>query len=182
MPKVVLVVEDDFDTLNPLSELLRIKGYTVITASEADRGLNIARERRPDLIITDIVLPGKSGLHFILSVRGDEKIKSTPIIVISGCGPMILVEAESAGADCCLEKPLIIERFWAAIDHVLGRGQDQVPAGTAEKQDPGRGLATEIDRLVETLRHCSTKAEREEVLKRLKEHIIELHARKTSCA
>lgn len=182
MPKVVLVVEDDFDTLNPLSELLRLKGYNVITASEAERALIIARDRQPDLIITDIVLPGKSGLHFITNIRNDERINLTPIIVISGCGPMILVEAESAGADCCLEKPISIDRLWAAIDHVLGKAQDQQPVASAEIQDSGRALATEIDRLVETLRHCSTKAEREDVLRQLKEHIIELHARKTSCA
>ncbi|HWP43272.1 MAG TPA: response regulator, partial [Blastocatellia bacterium] len=113
MPKTVLVVEDDFDTQHPMAELLRLKGYSVLTASDAERALELAREWRPDLIITDIVLPGKSGLHFISVVRNDSLIKSTPILVISGCGPMILVEAESAGADYCLEKPINIDQFWA---------------------------------------------------------------------
>src|ERR1044071_9763131 len=72
MKKTVQVVEDDFDTLHPLAELLRLKGYTVITASDAEQALQIARKQKPDLIITDIVLPGKSGLHFITAVRSDE--------------------------------------------------------------------------------------------------------------
>src|SRR5215210_1291952 len=118
--RTVLVVEDDFDTLYPLAELLRLKGYIVTTASDAEKALAVARSRQPDLIITDIVLPGKSGLHFIMNVRNDQIIQSTPIIVISGCGPMILVEAEGAGADCCLEKPISIDLFWAAIEQVFG--------------------------------------------------------------
>jgi len=181
--RTVLVVEDDFDTLHPLAELLRLKGYTVSTATEAEQGLTVARQQRPDLIITDIALPGKSGLHFISGVRRDEQIKSTPIIVISGCGPMILVEAEAAGANCCLEKPISIDHFWAAIDQVFGSGpESEVPTPMNWREDPGPALAGEIDSLVETLRHCTTKSEREEVLKRLKERILKLQSRNTTCA
>ena len=181
--RTVLVVEDDFDTLHPLAELLRLKGYTVRTATEAEQGLAVARQQRPDLIITDIALPGKSGLHFIGAVRQDPQIKATPIIVISGCGPMILVEAEAAGADCCLEKPISIDLFWAAIDEVFGNApEEESLTPTDLGEDPGRALAGEIDRLVETLRHCKTKSEREDVLKRLKERILKLQARNVSCA
>ena len=182
MKKTVQVVEDDFDTLYPLAELLRIKGYTVITASDAEQALQIARKQKPDLIITDIVLPGKSGLHFITAVRGDETIKSTPIIVISGCGPMILVEAEGIGADFCLEKPINIEVFWAAIDQVFGVNRESDAPKVTGAADDGRTLANEIDKLVEKLRDCNTKGEREDVLRRLKERILEIQARNKSCA
>lgn len=181
--RTVLVVEDDFDTLHPLAELLRLKSYEVSTATEAEQGLTVARRQRPDLIITDIALPGKSGLHFISAVRSDEQIKSTPIIVISGCGPMIMVEAEAAGANCCLEKPISIDRFWAAIDQVVGAAPEMEPPKPMDwREDSGRALAGEIDGLVETLRHCTTKTEREDVLKRLKERILKLQARNANCA
>ena len=181
MPKTVLVVEDDFDTQYPLAELLRLKGYSVITASDAEQAISITHLHIPDLIITDIVLPGKSGLHFIASVRNDERIKSTPILVISGCGPMLLVEAESAGADCCLEKPIHIESFWAAIEQMAGIARveeaknDFDTSGQVKLAE--RSLAGEIDDLVERLRLTSSKAEREDVLKRLKDRIRRLHAR-----
>lgn len=181
--RTVLVVEDDFDTLHPLAELLRLKGYAVSTATEAEQGLEVARRQRPDLIITDIALPGKSGLHFIGAVRKDDQIKSTPIIVISGCGPMIMVEAEAAGANCCLEKPISIELFWSAIGQVFGTAPDsEGPKPLDWSDDPGRLLAGEIDGLVESLRNCTTRAEREEVLKRLKERILKLQARNANCA
>ena len=177
MSKTVMVVEDDFDTLNPLAELLRLKGYVVITASDAERALTVARKRRPNLIITDIVLPGKSGLHFISSIRQDDAIRTTPIIVISGCGPMILVEAESAGANVCLEKPIHINLFWSAIDQVLGESSVVETAQAARAAGATNGTAGEIDSLVEKLRHCSSRDEREDVLKQLKEQILKLHAR-----
>ncbi|HSB10895.1 MAG TPA: response regulator [Blastocatellia bacterium] len=179
----VLVVEDDFDTLHPLAELLQLKGYDVSTATEAERGLSVARQRRPDLIITDIALPGKSGLHFISAVRQTDEIRSTPIIVISGCGPMILVEAEAAGANCCLEKPISIELFWSAIDQIFGGAVElEIPKPVDWSDEQSPALAGEIDGLVETLRHCTTKDEREAVLKRLKERILKLQARSSTCA
>jgi DNA-binding response OmpR family regulator len=183
MKKTVLVVEDDFDTLYPLAELLRLKGYIVITAPDAEKALAIARSKQPDLIITDIVLPGKSGLHFIMAIRNDEIIKSTPIIVISGCGPMILVEAEGVGADCCLEKPISIDLFWASIEQVFGtsRNTDNIKSKVGSDDD-GRALANEIDRLVERLRDCSSKVEREDILKRLKSRILEFQSRNKTCA
>lgn len=185
MTKTVLVVEDDFDTLHPLAELLRLKGYSVTTASDAELALAAARASRPDLIITDIVLPGKSGLHFILNIRNDEVLKSTPIIVISGCGPMILVEAESAGANCCLEKPLNINLFWDAVRHFFQiTEEDPEPVGTGEvaQEIPAAPPATEIDLLVEELRHCSSRNEKEDVLRRLKQQILQLHASNRNCA
>lgn len=181
--RTVLIVEDDFDTLHPLAELLRLKGYAVSTATEAQQGLTVARHHPPDLIITDIALPGPSGLHFIGQVRRDQHLTSTPIIVISGCGPMILVEAEAAGANCCLEKPINIDLFWSAIDQIFGGAiEAETPRQTDSREDHGRVLAGEIDSLVETLRHCATKNEREEVLARLKERIRKLQERNTNCA
>jgi DNA-binding response OmpR family regulator len=175
--RTVLVVEDDFDTLYPLAEMLRLKGYTVSTATEAEQGFSLARQQRPDLIITDIALPGKSGLYFITGVRRDEQIKATPIIVISGCGPMVMVEAEAAGANCCLRKPISIDLFWAAIDRVLGAGEEsETPVSTVSSEDRERALAGDIDGLVEALRRSTTKEEREKVLKRLKESIRELQS------
>lgn len=183
MKRTVLVVEDDFDTLQPLAELLRLRGYNVTTASDAERGLSIARESPPDLIITDIVLPGKSGLHFITSVRSNQRLKPTPIIVISGCGPMVLVEAEAAGANVCLEKPISIDLFWRAIDQVFGASRADEREKRAEpSEDRSRALAGEIDDLVETLRHCKNKVEKEDTLKRLKARILEIQTRRTNFA
>ncbi|MGH9566085.1 MAG: response regulator, partial [Candidatus Angelobacter sp.] len=59
-PKI-LVVDDKFDTLLLLRELLSSRGYDVITATEADRARDMVHSDRPDLVLLDVVMPGKSG-------------------------------------------------------------------------------------------------------------------------
>jgi len=179
----ILVVEDDFDTLYPLAELLRLKGHTAITASNAEQALRMARETGPDMIITDIVLPGKNGLQFIAALRNDAALRATPIMVISGCGPMILIEAETIGANVCLEKPINIELFWNALQELLELASSrEVAEPVSGDTTDRRAAASEIDRLVEQLRYCSTKQEREDMLKQLKQRILEMQARRKTCA
>jgi len=176
MAKKILVVEDDFDTLYPLAELLRLKGYEVETSSNAEQGLQVAGQQRPDLIITDIVMPGKSGLHLIQQVRGDESISGTPIVVITGCGPAILVEAESAGADCCIEKPIEVDPLFAVVERLIeaaatcGEGEDEEVS-----KEPHGKAADDLDRIVEQLRHATSSEEKEILLKQIKESVFELH-------
>jgi DNA-binding response OmpR family regulator len=181
--RTILVVEDDFDTLYPLAELLRLKGHMAITASNAEQALRMARETKPDMIITDIVLPGKNGLQFIAAVRNDATLRAVPIMVISGCGPMILVEAETIGANVCLEKPINIELFWNALQELLESAEKRGDAESVIGESTDRrAAAAEIDRLVEQLRYCSSKQEREDMLKQLKQRILEMQARRKSCA
>ena len=173
MKKNVLLVEDDFDTQHPLAEILQLKGYAVATASDAERAFSAARAKRPDLIITDLMLPGKSGLDLIIRVRKDPAIKSIPIVVLSGCAPHMLHDALRAGADFCLEKPIHFERFWETLERLIGKQRDiaRVEAGTAAGDLDG-GIAGQIDYLVEQLRHSPTGEEREKILRLLKQHIL----------
>lgn len=174
----VLVVEDDFDTLHPLAELLGLKGHSVLTASDAEQGMRLASQQRPDIIITDIALPGKSGLHFINRVRRDPRLGRLPIIVISGCGPAVMVEAEAAGANFCIEKPISLDLFWQAVTMSLGRSSAAEAAVghdlMAEPEDP---VAKDIDRLVAELRSSGSRPERDHILSELKKCILELHGR-----
>ena len=181
MAKKILVVEDDFDTLYPLAELLRLKGYEVETCSNAEQGLQVAGQQRPDLIITDIVMPGKSGLHLIQRVRGDESMSGTPIVVITGCGPAIMVEAESAGADCCIEKPIEIEPLFAVVERLIEAAEDSEEGeGASGSKDLHTQAADELDRIVEQLRQATSREEKEMLLKQIKESVFELHRKGAS--
>lgn len=96
---------------------------------------------------------------------------------------MVLVEAEAAGANVCLEKPISIDLFWSAIDQVFGAPQAGEREIRAEaREDRGRTLASEIDDLVETLRNCTNKVEKEATLKRLKARILEIQTQRTNVA
>ncbi len=170
MSKTILIVEDDFDTLHPLSELLRLRGYEVVTATEADAALTLARRHKPALILTDIALPGASGLSLISNVRRNEDISSTPIIAISGCGPVVFLEAQAAGADLCIAKPINIESFWAAVEFMSGEAAESSIPIAADQPESSR--ASVIDRLVDELRTASSRDLRDDCLKRLKSQIL----------
>jgi DNA-binding response OmpR family regulator len=172
--KTVLLVEDDFDTLHPLSELLCLKGYQTVTASEGGLALSLARQHRPDLIVTDIALPGANGLQFIQNVRRDSDICGTPIIVISGCGSVIMLEAAGAGADICLDKPIDLDRLWQAFDIVFP--PESLPKPPREESEPP--IAAEIDHLVDKIRSSTSRDERDDYLKRLKAQILKIQQAK----
>jgi DNA-binding response OmpR family regulator len=165
--KSVLVVEDDFDTLHPLAELLSIKGYKAYTASEGAEALRIAEKFKPDLVITDIVLPGESGLQLIRRIRASSAISATPIMVISGCEPAVLDEAARAGASVCLEKPIHPDQFWAAFETVLlsDMGSGWEPPVDCQP-------ASEIEWLIQQVRSSNSEKERDGYLIRLKARIF----------
>ena len=175
MAKNILVVEDDFDTLYMLAKLLRLKGYDVETSPDADQALKVAQQRRPDLIITDIMMPGNSGLHLIQRVKGEEFTRAIPIIVISGCGVAVLLDSQSAGADFCIEKPIPVEALLEAIERLTETAkpgeQDKAPE---ESMDISRQLADELDLMVEQFRKASSREEKEILLKQIKERVFEL--------
>lgn len=173
MARTILLVEDDFDTQHPFAELLQLKGYTVLTASNAEVALQKAQDYQPDLIVTDIVLPGKSGLQLIYHVRSDETIGATPIMVVSGCEPSILADAKSLGAEYCLPKPIHLDDFWEAFGKVFKDAYKDPFEWQIEKYNDASGSsAVTIDNLLNRLNHCSSEDEREDVLKRLKEQIL----------
>jgi DNA-binding response OmpR family regulator len=173
MARTILLVEDDFDTQYPFAELLQLKGYTVLTASNAEVALQKARDFHPDLIVTDIVLPGKSGLQLIYNVRSDETIETTPIMVVSGCEPSILADAKSLGANFCLPKPIHLDDFWDAFGKVFKDAYKEPFVWQIEKyNDTNASTAVTIDNLLHQLDDCSSEDEKGVVLKRLKEQIL----------
>ena len=169
MAKTILVVEDDFDTRHPLAELLRLRGYDVTTVPNVDLALKVAQEHIPDLILTDIILPGRTGLQLIRAIRENEQTQPVPIIVISGCEPAVLQKAEQAGANFCLGKPIQLPLFWATVARILQNDDDEPAPVTNEAEVTYAGA---IDRLIGELQQSSSLAEREVVLERLKEKLL----------
>ena len=166
--KSVLVVEDDFDTLHPLAELLSIKGYRAYTASEGAEALRMAESLKPDLVITDIVLPGESGIQLIKRIRASAIIAATPILVISGCDQAVLNQAAQAGATVCLEKPIHLDQFWAAFEAIVQPDSDAGWGPSVDCQPAG-----EIEWLIQQVRCSNSKKERDDYLFRLKARILQ---------
>ncbi|OGM26323.1 hypothetical protein A2962_05210 [Candidatus Woesebacteria bacterium RIFCSPLOWO2_01_FULL_39_61] len=82
--KSILLVEDDLDIQTIYSQKLELEGYKVLLASDAHQGLSILKSDHQDLILLDIMLPGKiNGFEFLEYIKKDEKLKNIPIIVLT---------------------------------------------------------------------------------------------------
>ncbi len=102
---VILLVEDHQDTRQMYAEFLSAS-FEVLQAADGAGALEMMRVRRPDLIITDLSLPGIDGFELISRVRRDTLMRAVPVICLSGYGGNAHEQrARDAGCDCILQKP-----------------------------------------------------------------------------
>lgn len=97
------------------------RGYEISEARDGEEALALARQLRPDLVILDLMMPGRSGLDVLEELRSDPDLLATPVIVLTGRAQTEDREAvERAGADRYLTKPFLIPELTAAVDELLG--------------------------------------------------------------
>ena len=124
-PHSILVVDDDPTFCTIMKELLRQNGFDVRHAYNVDEALERIREREPDLILTDIMMPGTDGLSFIRYLRSSPRWAHIPTIVISArVMPAERAAATRAGADAFIPKPFSFSRLRSTIDLFLIQQND----------------------------------------------------------
>ena len=101
---LIMVVDDDVLSRESFSRLLNQEGYEALTASSGDEALRLLETVRPDVILLDYKMPGLDGVEVCRRIRGNDKIKNIPIIMITGF-PEEKEIAVLAGADDFLDKP-----------------------------------------------------------------------------
>ncbi|SRR5216683_1483359 len=125
MPKKILVVDDNLDT-RELSHLhLTTEGFTVIVASDGREGLYMAGAERPDLIITDISMPGLDGVEMVRQVRQQPEIKNVPILVLTAMGKEEIDQAIRAGANRAMNKPVLLDALADDVREMLSESKLQ---------------------------------------------------------
>jgi DNA-binding response OmpR family regulator len=80
----ILIIDDEPDLVAYLTVLLGDHGYEVISATDGERGLELARKRAPDLVCLDISMPAPSGVRVYRELRGDEALAGIPVVMITG--------------------------------------------------------------------------------------------------
>ncbi len=112
-PKRILVVDDDQDIVDSITIMLESQGYEVVAAQSGEEGMKLVEEKRPDLILLDIMMEKlTTGLHIGYDLRKHPEYKSIPIIIISGIGEAMGFdlaaekETDYVAADDFLEKPV----------------------------------------------------------------------------
>lgn len=120
--KRILIIEDDVPILRGLKDNLEYESYEVLTAEDGERGYCLIQEKKPDLIILDLMLPKMSGYELCRKVR-DEGI-TTPILMLTARGEeMDRVVGLDLGADDYVTKPFSVPELLARIRAIIRRVQ-----------------------------------------------------------
>jgi CheY-like chemotaxis protein len=117
-PKTVLIVDDAPDVLSLLLQALKSEGFRLLSASDGEAALRVARAERPDLILLDWLLPGRDGLEVCRALRGDTdpKLRDIPVVLITGRTEAEHIEAGfAAGATDYLTKPFRVAHVRARV-------------------------------------------------------------------
>lgn len=112
----ILIVDDQPETTAYLQRLLTPLGFKVISADDGNQGLTLTRELQPDLILTNILMKGKTGLRMAMEIREMLDIQQMPIIALSASNLERIEEASlRAGCTACLLEPIDEQRLFALL-------------------------------------------------------------------
>jgi DNA-binding response OmpR family regulator len=138
----ILVVEDDDAIRRGIVDALRFQGYVVAEASHGDKALIMALEPGYDLLLLDLILPGKQGLEILQEVR--LAYPTLPVIIITAKGEETdRISGLNLGADDYVVKPFSVKELLARIEAVLRRSPERpLPAGEARFDTGKANLAT----------------------------------------
>ncbi len=114
----LLLVDDDANTLASLARAFRLAGHEAVVCDQADRALELAKAQRFDVILSDVVMPGKDGLTLLAELKAAGV--QTPVVMISGQASIeMAVRATRLGAIDFLEKPLSTEKLLVTVDNTV---------------------------------------------------------------
>lgn len=120
MNKTVMIVEDNELNMKLFTDLLEAHEYKTIQTRDGLRVLDLAREHQPDLILMDIQLPQISGLDVTKMLKGDEELKSIPVIAVTAFAMKGDEEKiREGGCEDYLSKPIAVHKLMATIEKYI---------------------------------------------------------------
>ena len=118
--RLILIVEDNEKNLKLVRDVLQVKGFDTLEAGSAEDGIKLALERKPDLILMDIQLPGMNGIDALKVLRADPATSKIPVIAVTASvmqqDRTLITEA---GFDRYVGKPINIREFLEAVRSAL---------------------------------------------------------------
>jgi signal transduction histidine kinase len=127
---LVLVADDEEPTLEILTTVVQDLGHQVLAARDGEEALRLAQHHAPDLIITDFMMPRRTGIELIRAVRADSSLSTTPIILISAASPAAANEATHF-----FGKPVHL----GDLEETIARLLADRPSGSPERVAPVAG-------------------------------------------
>ncbi len=116
--RTILLVDDDPEVLAALQAVLAYRGYRVITATDGNRALALAERESPELVIVDMVMPHRSGLMVLETLKSRVVSRPHVIMITASDGPRQREIAERLGADDFIQKPFDTIRLLASVERL----------------------------------------------------------------
>jgi len=120
--KKILVIDDEGDLLKLARTRLEASGYKVLTLDSGDQAVEFAKSEKPDLVLLDIVMPGKNGCDVCRELKADKATGSIPVIVFTAQYPeeeYVKTNTEEIGADDYILKPFDAQTLLAKIKFLI---------------------------------------------------------------
>ncbi len=163
-PKRILVVDDDLEVVEVVKMVLGTKGYEIIPTFNGEDGYNALVSDQPDLMITDLRMPGMSGMELVKRARANADVAHIPILVISSLGATIDKPDSfwtlGLGSDDFLSKPFDPLGLLGRVEYLLRKGQyvsergpEAQVAGRSTQPAPGLSAGQTSDDPAEVVRN-----------------------------
>jgi CheY-like chemotaxis protein len=128
--KTILLVDDEYALLENLTELLQGEGYRVVTATNGKDALSRLQHEKPDLVVTDFMMPIADGRDLIRGMRALPQFRSTPVVMMTATIRAVALADEDVALEVSefLKKPFRWQKLRDAVLRLIGRPDD--PSGS----------------------------------------------------
>ena len=124
--KTAVVIDDEVDLTNYISAILEENGFKVDVANEATGGEALIREKMPDIVLLDLMMPGRTGIQLFSRLRRDEATRAIPVVMVTGIKDKLGIDwgeivdgMKIRRPDGFVEKPIEPERLMSVVKGVL---------------------------------------------------------------
>jgi two-component system cell cycle response regulator DivK len=118
----VLIVEDNDKNMKLARDVLQAKGYQTLEAITGEEGVKLAKERKPDLVLMDIQLPGINGIEAFRQIRADANTSRIPVVALTASvTPTDRSAISAAGFDAFISKPINLREFLDTVKRLVER-------------------------------------------------------------
>lgn len=123
-PATILLVEDERPVREMLAMALETSGFVVLQAFHGRHALQLIAQRRPDLVISDVMMPLVGGIELCGRIKSDPATAAVPVVLMSAAGPQA---GQDAGADAVVGKPFDLDEMDALVQRLLPKNRTSVP-------------------------------------------------------
>jgi len=124
MSDLILIVEDNEKNMKLARDVLQAKGYQTVEAITGEDGVKLAKEKKPDLVLMDIQLPGINGIEAFKQIRGEATTARIPVVALtSSVTPTDRSAISAAGFDAFVSKPINLKEFLETVKRLIEGGR-----------------------------------------------------------